>query len=49
MDREQLWNKFMMSGKIEHYLQYTNSNENNYGGGNGADKDKGIDTESIEP
>ncbi len=47
MSKQQLWDKFFATGKIEYYLEYTGVQ--NHGGCDGTDKDKGFDTKSIEP
>lgn len=49
MRKQQLWDKFFATGKIEYYLEYTGVQAQNIGGFDGTDKDKGVDTQSIEP
>ena len=44
MARDELWNKFVLSGKIEDYLKYRGCTSVADGGNNGADKDKRSDT-----
>jgi hypothetical protein len=41
---DELWNKFLLSGKIEDYLKYSACNQIADGGNNGTDKDKRSDT-----
>ena len=48
MDKNELWNKFVLSGKIEHYLDYVGLGDVSDGGNNGTDKDKGSDTKSYK-
>ena len=40
MKKDELWNKFVISGKIEDYLEYAGYEIVTDGGNNGTDKDK---------
>ena len=46
MEKNELWNKFVLSGKIEHYLDYVGLCAVSDGGNNGTDKAKRSDTKS---